>query len=747
MFTIAGIVSQIKNNTPTPSTLDPSTLRVWYRENYVERTGKIQQWTNKATTSPLYHLLSSASSQDVSYISEAQGISLVGESNRWLIANEACLPSTSDFSLILVLKVAADLLTGTNLAGTNNTILSQYNNVTNSGAGRLILFLRKVLSGFQLIFFAGSSANNSTYPNYTYSSKIYNSSDFLIFCLKRQGETWSISLNNQLIVQDTLGYSKAIQQVPFALFTYLVSGVAGNFGTGIKLTEALITQNILETPQIINYLSSRYSINIIDSVSQVSYLSHTLSKTPFFYYRLNEESGTSISDSSGNNLTATLQSTTNVYNSSFWKLNEVSNRCLNIMANDTVDPHERIAISQRLATTSSFSVEIWWKKHFCYTNDTMMGANLVSPNYQWEFSFTTSGTTTRTFQLNFYNTRLDSFTWRLGYINHTVLTFTGSTCLVYNNGVLQTTINNAVISTFITEVTTNRLTNTWYLGQGIVSSVLGFFKCSDLAVYPSVLTATEINDRYYLAKRWTPQETTLTVWYKNEINATFRSGKCSNLFNLAGNQDNTNNAYSPGTSTDVFYGYDSLDMYVKGLSGAYLRTTSALVPSSSNFYIALVLQVEASTLSSDNYVFNQVLNNGPGRIRIFCSYVSSGIYKLNFVVGSSSTSSSSFGTFLLSTDNLSHSNTCCVLVERLETIWNFYYNGQIVGTFKDTAGVRTITQTAAIFLANDESTSGTFNILTRFCTDIRLREFILGTDMSAVPNIHRYLSKEYSLGF
>jgi hypothetical protein len=210
--------------------------------------------------------------------------------------------------------------------------------------------------------------------------------------------------------------------------------------------------------------------------------------TTYAWYHLNESSGTTATDSSGNGRDGTL------INSPTWVAGKLNNAI-----QFAVTQYINLGNIAAFERTDVFSCEAW-----IYSTDLSVNRGIVSkletaPNYKgWSFVILSTGKL-RVQLISAYATNAllvqGSTTLLINNWYHVVMTYDGSSSptgiKMYVNGVLQTntTDQNNLSASIVT-------TNPLYIGMGSNGGVSFLGKIDEVVIYNKVLDLVEISYRY-----------------------------------------------------------------------------------------------------------------------------------------------------------------------------------------------------------------------------------------------------------
>jgi hypothetical protein len=470
--------------------------------------------------------------------------------------------------------------------------------------------------------------------------------------------------------------------------------------------------------------------------TRTPYSAQILADQPTKYLKLNETANPVI-DYSLYNRGASFSGTNFVFNHKREMHAETGGGL--VFMPDAVSPHERLVFTHKLSESPSFSIECWFNKYYITTNNALIGTTYATPSYSWAINLTTNATSSPVIVMAYGNTRNTIANYKLGYIYHLVCTFSGDTAKSYVNGALVNTYVNANVSTLIQNINLTRTNNSWNLGHGVNVSSNALAILSNFATYDYELAGEQVLRHYQLGYQWQPHETTLLSWYKEDINASLfdNNTSCGKWTNIANNQDTL---HFTTISLNMLCGFDTPSFYLTGATGRYLATTAATLPATSNFYIAFVIQVTNDAVSSIESVFNQYSAGTVGRTFISVRSATGGYVYHVFVGGNGST----IPILDLSSTVFSGSANRIVFIERVGNTINIYVNNvfNATTTYPTTLSIQ---QFRNVLGATDVSSSANFSSMTWSMINCRLRELIIGTDLTQRTNIASYLAREYQI--
>ena len=225
--------------------------------------------------------------------------------------------------------------------------------------------------------------------------------------------------------------------------------------------------------------------------SSSPYKAEVLKDAPIAYYRLGETSGTTMNDSSGNGRHGT-------YSASGITLNQPS-----LVTGDTDTAADFAGTSAAVATvpyaawmdlTTAITVEAIIKPDAVTSSGIAVGrvdwSYSFGPHYNWALGYNAGGIFVAVF-VNGGSTRVDTQfgSIAVGEKAHVAFTFDGTTVVIYKNG---NQIASAPLSgTLSGGLEPIRLGRTGYSGSGYFDGII-----DEVAVYPTVLTATRIGEHY-----------------------------------------------------------------------------------------------------------------------------------------------------------------------------------------------------------------------------------------------------------
>jgi hypothetical protein len=228
------------------------------------------------------------------------------------------------------------------------------------------------------------------------------------------------------------------------------------------------------------------------TLTSTAYATAILADGPIVWLRLAETSGTSFVDSQGNMPTGTWTSTT---------LNQPTlvpgdGAPGSVLFNGTTSNGQASTITAGKYTLTGFSVEAWFQplNVTAASQEIIESSNNVIGDQDF-FVILTNGTGIEFNCHDAANNLCQSrcvFSFTIGQIYHVVCTQTANTATIYIDGVSQTIVYGTQT------ITTNRTVSQISVGATGGGSFANFFNgyISDIAIYPTVLSATRVLAHY-----------------------------------------------------------------------------------------------------------------------------------------------------------------------------------------------------------------------------------------------------------
>lgn len=468
-------------------------------------------------------------------------------------------------------------------------------------------------------------------------------------------------------------------------------------------------------------------------LSQTQYLYRLaiLRDNPYLYYRMNERSGTTVTDSGQGGRNALLENTNLVYDYNR-PIHQAGTGYHLMIGVDT--PPARVFVNHRLATSTTFSIEFWWNRRFNPYNNGLFAGYWTG--FNWDFRFSPVNSSARTFTMVFNGTILSGFNWLLGANNHTVLTFggnNGNNISIYNNGILIVSYINT--NSFGDRVANIANANNWYIGHGNTTSNNAFARINNFATYNYALSLAQIQKHYELGKLWMPFDSNnLLLYAKEDIGHTvIGSDKTANI-NLVGTQ---NLEINRANSLGLISGYDGTSNYGQGGTNRILQS-GTIALSNNNFYIGVFFTIMATPTTTECIVSQSISTGTAGTWTLTAAPVTGG-YNFIFTVKSSpdlvlqSTLKTGTGT---------PNGHYFICISRNGSSLELRINN--VSEANGTSS-QSFSSLSFVILGRNSSSTNPGNQWDTYAPNIRFREIIVGTQISDISNLHDYIKFQYGL--